>query len=85
MITIYLDLSTKRHFIGSTCNTQREERLVAFAEVDPSVLSAVSESRLIRLHAAGPRAPSDAVLPPSPCPPLAELVTNELSSQQKHL
>ena len=43
---------------------EREERLAALAEVDPAVPGATPERRLIRLHATGPRAPTDAVLPP---------------------
>ena len=41
-----------------------EERLGALAEADPAVPGAAPERRLVGLHAAGPRAPRDAVLPP---------------------
>ena len=42
----------------------REERLAALAEADPAVPGAAPERRLVGLHAAGPRAPRDVVLPP---------------------
>ena len=43
---------------------EREERLVALTEADPTVPDAMPERRLVRLHTAGRRAPGDAVLPP---------------------
>ena len=41
----------------------REERLATVAEADPTGPGTAPERRLVGLHAAGPRAPRDAVLP----------------------
>ena len=46
------------------CFTLSAFRLAALAEADPAVPGAAPERRLVGLHAAGPRAPRDAVLPP---------------------
>ena len=53
------------------CFTLSAFRLAALAEADPAVPGAAPERRLVGLHAAGPRAPRDAVLPPV-CVPAAQ-------------
>ena len=62
MFSKRLEINKKREWWGAA--QEREERLSALAEADPTVPGAMLERRLIGLHAAGPRAPRDAMLPP---------------------
>ena len=62
---------------------EREERLATHTEADPAVSDAVLEKRLIGIHAAGPIAPRDTVLPPPVCVPTAQGRHNRTEEGQR--